>query len=78
MKKLKLIKSEVLDSALTREQLKGIIGGSSSGSYSGSVQYGCAGKKEGDKCKYKKYNGGDGDGICKYLPFSYGLTCWGG
>lgn len=77
MKKLKLIKSEVLDSALTREQLKGIIGGSGSGSYSGSVQLGCKGKAEGAACYYKNSNGEVKSGYCRTMPIS-GRICWGG
>ena len=75
MKKIKLNKSEVLGSALTREQLKGIVGGSSSGSSSGSLP--CDDKKEGDSCTFKRANGSVVNGTCQYTPFSYGkLVCW--
>lgn len=63
MKKNKVNPFEgLMKNSLNREQLKHVVGGSSSGcSY------------ENQSCTW---NGKSG--ICKYLPFSYGLICWCG
>lgn len=71
MKKIKLNKSDVLDSALTREQLKGIMGGSGSG----SITLGCSGKSEGASCYYER-SGTIYSGYCHTWPFA-GLICVG-
>lgn len=73
MKKLKLNKSIAQDSALTREQLKGIMGGSGSGSYT----LGCSGKSKGDDCYYQDTKGAVMPGKCDY-KFGATLICWGG
>lgn len=63
-----------MDNALSREQLKFVVGGS--GSYGSGGSGGsrpCSGKGEGAPCYWNgRY------GSCKYFPFSYGLICWVG
>lgn len=75
MKKLKLNKSIAQDSALTREQLKGIMGGSGSG---GSYTLGCSGKSKGDSCYYKNTSGVVMPGTCDNKGWAGALICWGG
>lgn len=67
MKKIKLNKLEALDSALTREQLKGIMGGSSS---SANPAYeACNGKLVNASCSFS-----GSTGTCQSDGFS-GLYC---
>ena len=65
MKKIKLNKLEVRNSALTREQLKGIMGGdgSSSSSFYASCEQACCGKEIWSNCSI-----GDKYGTCKVIP----------
>ncbi len=57
MKKIKLNKLEALDSALTREQLKGIMGGSGSDSTMSALIAACSGLQVGTTCSYGGYTG---------------------
>ena len=63
MKKIKLNKLEVQDSTLTREQLKGILGGSNDRP--------CDGKTAGASCSWSGKTG-----KCISWPITGGLICW--
>lgn len=74
MKKIKLNKLEVQNSALTREQLKGVMGGSGSGSISYDP---CDGKAIASTCIYSIRNDITIYGTCRYLATSPNkLVCY--
>lgn len=79
MKKLKFNNNKNLGKALTREELRDVLGNDGiSLSLSISVKIGCSGLSEGASCYYIKPGSNEiMRGICKYLPIS-GLQCWGG
>lgn len=69
MKKIKLRNSTCTGNSLSREELKQVFGGSGSRN---QCSY------EGEGCTYMSTQGIQRSGTCRYLPFSYGLVCWGG
>lgn len=75
MDKLKLSYQPNIGEAVSKEELKRILGEDKSSQFI-SIKLGCDGLNIGDKCYYKR-NNEIYSGTCKAMPFA-GIICWGG